>query len=216
MRFILKLLVVVVFSLCAMGSYAQSIGDKLFAQGQKLQMVQTVKSQNQAISKFIAAQKAYDSKAKKNMCDNQIAICKSNIKTLSQKQTVRKPKVRKPKNVVAEEDSVAVEPKIEREPVNLYLSVSYIEFKAAGKANDKNEVVVNCNYDDWELSCPEWVHAAKNGNTLILTASANSTSEERSGKLTVTCYDKTAELVIYQKSKFSIKSILGKKKKATK
>ena len=189
---------VVMFSLGAMGSYAQSIGDKLFAQGQKLQMVQTVKSQNQAISKFIAAQKAYDSKAKKNMCDNQIAICKSNIKTLSQKQTVRKPKVRKPKNVVVENDSVAVAPKIEREPVNLYLSVSYIEFKAAGKVNDKHEVVVNCNYDDWELSCPEWVHAAKNGNTLILTASANSTSEDRSGKLTVTCYDKTAELVIYQ------------------
>ena len=60
MRFILKLLMVVVFSLSAMGSYAQSIGDKLFAQGQKLQMVQTVKSQKQAISKFIAAQKAYD------------------------------------------------------------------------------------------------------------------------------------------------------------
>lgn len=214
MRIILKLLMVVVFSLCVMGSYAQSIGDKLFAQGQKLQMVQTVKSQNQAISKFIAAQKAYDSKAKKNMCDNQIAICKSNIKTLSQKQTVRKPKVRKPKNVVVEDDSVVVAPKkIEREPVNLYLSVSYIEFKAAGKVNDKHEIVVNCNYDDWELSCPEWVHAAKNGNTLILTASANSTSEERSGKLTVTCYDKTAELVIYQKSKFSIKSIFGSKKK---
>jgi hypothetical protein len=213
MRFILKLLMVVVFSLSAMGSYAQSIGDKLFAQGQKLQMVQTVKSQNQAIRKFIAAQKAYDSKAKKNMCDNQIAICKGNIKTLSQKQTVRKPKVRKSKNVIVEDNSVEMVPKIEREPVNLYLSVSYIEFKAAGKVSDKHEVVVNCNYNDWKLSCPEWVHVAKNGNTLILTASANSTSEERSCKLTVTCYDKTAELVIYQKSKFSIKSIFGSKKK---
>ena len=204
---------VVVFSLSAMGSYAQSIGDKLFAQGQKLQMVQTVKSQNQAIRKFIAAQKAYDSKAKKNMCDNQIAICKGNIKTLSQKQTVRKPKVRKSKNVIVEDDRAEMVPKIEREPVNLYLSVSYIEFKAAGKVSDKHEVVVNCNYNDWKLSCPEWVHVAKNGNTLILTASANSTSEERSCKLTVTCYDKTAELVIYQKSKFSIKSIFGSKKK---
>lgn len=213
MRFILKLLMVVVFSLSAMGSYAQSIGDKLFAQGQKLQMVQTVKSQNQAIRKFIAAQKAYDSKAKKNMCDNQIAICKGNIKTLSQKQTVRKPKVRKSKNVIVEDDRAEMVPKIEREPVNLYLSVSYIEFKAAGKVSDKHEVVVNCNYNDWKLSCPEWVHVAKNGNTLILTASANSTSEERSCKLTVTCYDKTAELVIYQKSKFSIKSIFGSKKK---
>ena len=213
MRFILKLLMVVVFSLSAMGSYAQSIGDKLFAQGQKLQMVQTVKSQKQAISKFIAAQKAYDSKAKKNMCDNQIAICKGNIKTLSQKQTVRKPKVRKSKNVIVEDDRAEMVPKIEREPVNLYLSVSYIEFKAAGKVSDKHEVVVNCNYNDWKHSCPEWVHVAKNGNTLILTASANATSEERSGKLTVTCYDKTAELVIYQKSKFSIKSIFGSKKK---
>lgn len=213
MRFILKLLMVVVFSFSAMGSYAQSIGDKLFAQGQKLQMVQTVKSQKQAISKFIAAQKAYDSKAKKNMCDNQIAICKGNIKTLSQKQTVRKPKVRKSKNVIVEDNRVEMVPKIEREPVNLYLSVSYIEFKAAGKVSDKHEVVVNCNYNDWKLSCPEWVHVAKNGNTLILTASANSTSEERSCKLTVTCYDKTAELVIYQKSKFSIKSIFGSKKK---
>ncbi len=213
MRFILKLLMVVVFSLSAMGSYAQSIGDKLFAQGQKLQMVQTVKSQKQAISKFIAAQKAYDSKAKKNMCDNQIAICKGNIKTLSQKQTVRKPKVRKSKNVIVEDDRAEMVPKIEREPVNLYLSVSYIEFKAAGKVSDKHEIVVNCNYNDWKHSCPEWVHVAKNGNTLILTASANSTSEERSCKLTVTCYDKTAELVIYQKSKFSIKSIFGSKKK---
>ena len=213
MKLILKLLMVVVFSLSAMGSYAQSIGDKLFAQGQKMQMVQTVKSQNQAIRKFIAAQKAYDSKAKKNMCDNQIAICKSNIKKLNQKQTIQKQKVRKPKNVVVKDNSVEKAPKIEREPVNLYLSVSYIEFKAAGKVNDKREVVVNCNYDDWELSCPEWVHVAKNGNTLILTASVNSTSEERSGKLTVTCYDKTAELVIYQKSKFSIKSIFGSKKK---
>lgn len=213
MRFILKLLMVVVFSLCAMGSYAQSIGDKLFAQGQKLQMVQTVKSQNLAISKFIAAQKAYDSSAKKNMCDNQIAICRNNIKTLSQKQTVRNSKVRKPNNVIVEDDSLALTPKVERDPVNLYLSVSYIEFKASGKANDKHEVVVNCNYDSWEFSCPEWVQSAKNGNTLILIASANSTSEDRSGKLTVTCYDKTAELVIYQKSKFSIKSIFGSKKK---
>ena len=204
---------VVVFYLCAMGSYAQSIGDKLFAQGQKLQMVQTVKSQNLAISKFIAAQKAYDSSAKKNMCDNQIAICRNNIKTLSQKQTVRNSKVRKPNNVIVEDDSLALAPKVERDPVNLYLSVSYIEFKASGKANDKHEVVVNCNYDSWEFSCPEWVQSAKNGNTLILIASANSTSEDRSGKLTVTCYDKTAELVIYQKSKFSIKSIFGSKKK---
>ena len=99
---------------------------------------------------------------------------------------------------------------------------NYCVNKRIEKLNDKYNtkldnmltfIILNCNYDDWEHSCPEWVHAAKNGNTLILTASVNSTSEERSGKLTVTCYDKTAELVIYQKSKFSIKSIFGSKKK---
>lgn len=213
MRIVLKLCMIVALFLCTMGGYAQSVGDRLFAQGQKLQMVQTVKSQNLAISKFIAAQKAYDSSAKKSMCDNQIAICRSNIKTLNQKQTIRKQKVRKQKVAVVKDDSVAIAPKEEREPVNLYLSISYIEFKAAGKANDKHEVVVNCNYDNWEYTCPDWVHVAKNGNTLILTSSANSTSSERTGKLSVTCYDKTAELVIYQKSKFSIKSIFGKKEK---
>ena len=76
MRIVLKLCMIVALFLCTMGGYAQSVGDRLFAQGQKLQMVQTVKSQNLAISKFIAAQKAYDSSAKKSMCNNQIAICR--------------------------------------------------------------------------------------------------------------------------------------------
>lgn len=117
MRIVLKLCMIVALFLCTMGGYAQSVGDRLFAQGQKLQMVQTVKSQNLAISKFIAAQKAYDSSAKKSMCDNQIAICRSNIKTLNQKQTIRKQKVRKQKVAVVKDDSVAIAPKKESQSI---------------------------------------------------------------------------------------------------
>lgn len=215
MRFILKLIIVAVISLCSVRGYAQSqsIGDRLFAQGQKLQLVQTVKSQNLAIGKFQAARKAYDSASKKSMCDNQIAICRSNIKTLNQKQTARKGKVRRQKTEeVVEKDTVAVAPKVEKEPVSLQLSVSYMEFKASGKAVDRHEVLVSCNYDNWTFSAPDWVQVAKNGNILILTVSSNKTSDERKGKLSVTCDDKTAEMVISQKCKL-LKSLLGKKKK---
>ena len=50
----------------------------------------------------------------------------------------------------------------------------------------------------------------KNGNKLTLKAKPNKTSEERSGVVTVTCYDEKAELMVYQKNKFSLKSLIGK------
>lgn len=64
---------------------AQSTGDKLFMEGQKLQQTMTKASQQQAIKKFQAAKIAYTAKEKKTMCDNQIAICKQNIGNLSGK-----------------------------------------------------------------------------------------------------------------------------------
>ena len=45
---------------------------------------------------------------------------------------------------------------------------------------------------------------------LTLKAKPNKTSEERSGVVTVTCYDEKAELMVYQKNKFSLKSLIGK------
>lgn len=198
-------------ALSAAAAQAQNAGDRLFADGQKLQLTQTVKAQNLAIAKFRSAKKAYDSAAKKAMCDNQIAICQNNIKTISAKG---KTMVRKKTTVVAkaddrEEDKPAGP---EREPVRLSLSVSSLEFKAAGKKSDHHEVTVNCNYDDWTYTCPDWIEVVKNGNRLVLTASANDTEGERSGKVAVTCQGETAELMVYQKNKFSIKSIFGGKK----
>lgn len=200
MSTIAKLLLTVVIAVLSLQANAQTAGDRLFAQGQKLQLKQTVSSQKQAIAKFSAAKKAYDSSTKKAMCDNQIAICRSNIKLITRK------------TVVLEKADSAVPPEVAKDPVRLSLSVSSVEFKSSGKKSDNHEVTVNCNYDDWTYTFPEWVDVTKNGNKLTLTADPNKTDGERSGVLTVKCYDEKAELMIYQKKPFSLKSLIGGKK----
>jgi hypothetical protein len=62
--------------------FAQAKADKLFLEGQNLQKVMTVKSQNAAINKFKAAKINYNTDEKKQMCDNQIAICNQNISSI--------------------------------------------------------------------------------------------------------------------------------------
>lgn len=208
MSTIAKLLLTVVIAVLSLQANAQTAGDRLFAQGQKLQLKQTVSSQKQAIAKFAAAKKAYDSTTKKAMCDNQIAICRSNIKLISQKKKNSTTK----ETVVIEKDSTPIPPEVAKDPVRLSLSVSSVEFKSSGKKSDNHEVTVNCNYDDWTYTFPEWVDVTKNGNKLTLTADPNKTDGERSGVLTVKCYDEKAELMIYQKKPFSLKSLIGGKK----
>lgn len=201
MKLITKLILSLLFVCFSVAVNAQSAGDRLFAQGQKFQITQTVKAQRQAIAKFEAAKKAYDSAAKKQMCDNQIAICNSNIKTIANTKKAHANKQKRKNDKKSEEnDSVmSVEPVPEVIPVELYFSISSVEFKA--KKNEIFKVVVNCNYDDWTYTHPQWVKVAQNGNTLILTAEQNK-GKDRSGVLTVTCKDTKAELVIFQKGAF--------------
>ena len=208
MNIYLKFFLVIIILSFSVKSNAQSAGDKLFKQGQELQMKQSEKSQNQAIAKFIAAKKAYDSADKKAMCDNQIKICKNNITTIRKNITEKKKVIMHEK----EEETALPEPEPQKEPVSLSLSVSAIEFKASGKKGDNHQVTINCNYNNWTYESPEWIDITKNGNVLTLTASSNDTGEERSAVLVVECEGTKAELMIYQKAKFSLKSIIGKKK----
>lgn len=209
MKYIVKLHIIIMIICFPIGINAQSAGDRLFKQGQELQMKQTEKSQNQAIAKFTAAKKAYDSADKKSMCDNQIKICKSNITTIRKNAAVKKNN----DPVVKEEETKELDPQPQMDPVTLSLSVSTIEFKSSGKKGDNHQVTVNCNYDNWTYECPEWINVTKNGNILTLTASINETGEERSGVFVVECNGTKAELMVYQKAKFSLKSIVGSKKK---
>lgn len=204
----LKSVLIIIILCFSVSSNAQSAGDKLFKQGQEFQMKQNEKSQNQAIAKFTAAKKAYDSADKKAMCDNQIKICKNNIITIRKNVTEKKTVVTQEK----EEEVALPEPELQKEPVSLSLSVSTMEFKSSGKKDDNHQVTVNCNYDNWTFESPEWISITKNGNVLTLTASTNDTGEERSAVLVVECEGTKAELMIYQKAKFSLKSIIGKKK----
>lgn len=208
MNRILKLFLFLSVLAVTMKVQAQTAGDKLFSQGQQLQMTQTVNSQNQAIAKFTAAKKAYDSSEKKAMCDNQIKICKNNIVTIKKRITPAKEK----EVVVVEKEGEEIQQTQKKEPIALSLSVSSIEFKSSGKKSDNHEVKVNCNYDTWTYSCPDWISVTKNGNILTLTASANKTSEERSAVLVVECEGTKAELMVYQKNKFDLKSLIKKKK----
>ncbi len=77
--FMLRNLCVLIFFAVCVAAGAQSSGDKLFLEGQNLQKVLTVGSQNAAIKKFTAAKVVYMTADKKKMCDNQIAVCRSNI-----------------------------------------------------------------------------------------------------------------------------------------
>lgn len=209
-------LIAILFVICfSIDTNAQSAGDRLFKQGQELQMKQNERSQNQAIAKFAAAKKAYDSTEKKAMCDNQIKICKNNIITIKKNTAVKKNNTLAKKNVepVVIEEKVESEPEPQMEPVKLSLSVSTIEFKSSGKKGDNHQVTVNCNYDNWTFESPEWINVTKNGNILTLTASINDTGAERSGVFIVVCNETKAELMVFQKAKFSLKSILGSKKK---
>ena len=101
------------------GINAQSAGDRLFKQGQELQMKQNERSQNQAIAKFTAAKKAYDSADKKSMCDNQIKICKSNITTIRKNATTKK----NIEPVVKEEEIKEPDQLPKMDPVTLLLDI---------------------------------------------------------------------------------------------
>lgn len=207
MNKILRLCLVFSFFVISVNMQAQKAGDKLFSEGQQLQMVQTKQSQNKAIAKFEQAKKAYDSSEKKAMCDNQIKICKNNIVTIQKKTTQAKKK----EVVEGEKEGEEIQQPIKKEPVTLSLSVSSVEFKASGKKSDNHEVTVNCNYETWTYTSPDWISVTKNGNVLTLTASANKTGEERSAVLVVECEGTKAELMVYQKNKFDLKSLLKKK-----
>ena len=123
MNRILKLFLCLPVLAVTMKVQARTAGDKLFSQGQQLQMTQTVNSQNQAIAKFTAAKKAYDSSEKKAMCDNQIKICKNNIVTIKKRITPAKEK-----EVVVEKEGEEIQQTQKKEPIALSLSVSSIEF----------------------------------------------------------------------------------------
>ena len=214
---ILKSLFVVLLSVVCMSESAESSGDKLFLEGQNLQKVLTVGSQNAAIKKFTAAKVVYMTADKKKMCDNQISVCRSNIKSLSSARKVRKNN--KNKAEVKEEKPVEAPVVVvaKRTDVRLKLSEDGLEFKAVPGEGATQSVEVFCNYEDWTVaSKPDWttVYTAKDKFTVEVLD--NETSEDRFGHITVKCEDTETVLVVKQKKKNFKEKMLDKLKKKKK
>ncbi len=180
---------------------AQTSCDQLFANGVKLQQTMTVSAQNKAIAQFEKAKVCYDSKAKKDLCDQQIKACRNIISQLRRGKAKQKQQPADPKTEPAGEDKEEKEDTVRREErkVTLTLSVNYLKFK--GKGGDFQKVKVNCNYTDWKVvEAPEWVNYSRNEDgELVIEAEKNpSTKKERSGNLKVQCGDVFAVLTIIQ------------------
>lgn len=181
---------------------AQSNADKLFMEGQELMKTMTIKKQQQAIDKFKAAKIAYTPAEKKQMCDNQIAICNRNIQTIR----VNASKNNKPEPQQEEKKEEPQKPK--HENVVLELSKSRLDFKAEPKDGYTQSVKVRCNYTDWTIaSQPEW--------TTIYTASGefsvkveNNEGDDRSGIIKVQCGDKSVDLIVNQSRLKGIKKMV--------
>lgn len=196
---ILKALLSLLLSVTTMSLSAQSAGDKLYESGVKYQQTMTVASQNKAIAMFQKAYAAYDSQQKKKLCSQQITSCRNIIKQLSKKTKTRpvrrKATVQHDYNYNTEVDSVEEAPK----PVIVELTVgsSYLKFKGKGEFK---KVQVTCNQPDWKVSGePSWINCSKSKEgELVIEAEKNTEKEERSANITVSCGDKSVNIVVVQ------------------
>lgn len=210
---LLKILICFILSFSLTDAFAQSNGDKLFLEGQQLQKTLTLKAQTQAIKKFQAAKVVYTTAGKKKMCDNQIAICNDNIKSIKRKTKpssgTDNSKKKEHEESAGTSDTVKSSAPAARKDIRLTLSESRLDFKGKPKEGATQSVVVNCNYDDWEISSkPDWVTVYTATGKFSVEAQENGTDKERSGVIKVKCGDKEVDLVVNQ-AKPSILSKIG-------
>lgn len=205
-------MIICFFMLCFPASImAQSNGDKLFLEGQQLQKVQTITSQNAAIKKFRAAKIVYTATENKTMCDNQIVICNNNIRSIREKLVEASDKEKKMKKADSDSSKMVVPVASKHTNVKLSLSDSRLDFKYKPKDGATQSVDVTCNYDDWEIaSNPEWVTVYLASDKFSVEVDENTTEEERSGVIKVKCGDKEVDLVVNQDKKGTVDKIVGK------
>lgn len=84
------LFLAVILCLCSNICYCQSTGDKMFRQAVELARKNTAESINQAVAKFKSAKIAFDSNAKKVLCDVEIKKCMKRLSFMKRKPTLKK------------------------------------------------------------------------------------------------------------------------------
>lgn len=191
---ILKFCIAIIVFCCSIMSFAQSNGDKLFMEGQKLQQNLTIPSQNQAIKKFQSAKVVYTTADKKKMCDNQIAICNSNITSLKKGGN---------KNGKISQAPMSVEK-------NSTLKVSQNDILFDGDKAGTVVVNVESTSADWEFYLPEGIAGETNfvkvsrGNSsksLEIVTEANPSTQFRQQTINVTYKSSIQKITIKQRGK---------------
>jgi len=201
MKRVISAIVCSLLLLFSVGAMAQSNGDKLFLEGQQMQKVMSVSSQKGAIKKFQAAKIVYTAAEKKKMCDNQIVICRENIKRLSAGKTKAKRPVTEKKEVEEKKNEVKEEIVETRGDVRLSLSSNVLDFKAKPKTGQQS-VDVKCNYNDWKVTDhPDWVTVYRAENKISVEVTENTTYTKRSGIITIVCGKKEVNLIVNQEKK---------------
>ncbi len=175
----------------ASGAFAQSAGDKLFIEGQKLQQIGTITSQKQAINKFKAAKVVYTSANKKKMCDNQIEICLKRMNTTTQRTT----RTREKKNK-------------ETKTTKLRLSHNRIEFD--GDKEGMYDIFVTAPTTEWVFNLVAGIEGEQSfakanrsddAKSIEISVEANPSTLERHQSMKVTYGDDTQDVTIIQQGK---------------
>ena len=169
--------------------------DRLYAQGVSYMKTLTIAMQNKAIVAFGKAKVAYDSKVKKDLCDEQIITCRNIIKKLSaQASSKQQPAI--PKDTTATEMNVAP---INVPKIDVHLSVSPTIIEFAAKGGKYLEVTIECNVEEWEVvSSPEWISYTSASDKLLIKAERNKEKSERAGVIILKSQDKEAEIIVKQ------------------
>lgn len=210
MRRIIFLLIMCVACACQAG-YAQqaaSAADKLYAQGVTYMKTLTVPMQRKAIAAFGKAKVAYDSKAKKDLCDEQIAVCNGIIRklTASEQSAQSTVSVGVDNGAVKEVATENVEITAISEEAEISVHPTTIQFTP--KCKKYVEVSVRCSGEGWKIvSCPEWISCITSSNTILMKAEKNNGNTERAGFVTIAYGNKKVDIVVRQ-SVLLIKKVL--------
>ena len=213
----LRLLGVLLFVFTSVVAYGQK-ADDYFSEGKELK---ARKKYQDAITKFNSAKSLYSVAKKTAMvksCNLEISECR---KLIGYKP---KPNPKPNKNdsqKVEAHDEAGQEPVVTaHKDVTLSLSEERLDFDCKPKDGATQSVEVNCNYDDWEANTDkEWITIYTADKKFSVEVAENTSEEERSAVVKVTCGDKSVDLVVNQSKSTQLRKIkdafggLFKKKK---
>lgn len=142
----LRLIIVTLLMCLSLGANAQVNAEKLFKEGQLLMQKNTKSAYNQAIKKFKAAKALYATTANKQMCDNQIELCKKNMPG-------NNPSPSRNRTKAETKETVGAAPSLE-------LSKRHVKFE--GDTEGSLNISVAAPSLDWQLDIPQGIAGEEN------------------------------------------------------